>query len=962
MKSNIKTFVFTISFFLLATTTNVFSQVIESTKVREHLLMDFDWRFAFGNAADKEKDFGNGTRYFTYFAKAGFGDGPASDNFEDRTWRSINLPHDWAVELEFDAKASYSHGFKKVGYKYPETSVGWYRKTFAIPQSDLGKRISLQFDGIFRDAIVWVNGFYVGHELSGYASSTYDISDYLNYGGKNVVTVRVDASIEEGWFYEGAGIYRHVWLNKTSPLHVAQYGTFVSSEIKETAAEITSRTTIKNENTSKSTFSIEQTIFDASGMEISFHHAENLTLIPGSEKEHFAKFNVPQPKLWSPEMPYLYKLVTKVKSENKLIDEYETIFGIRSLRFDASQGFFLNGKHYLLKGTNNHQDHAGIGIAIPDALQEFRITRLKEMGSNAIRCSHNPPTPEFLDACDRLGMLVLDECRLMGSNQEHLDLLKRMILRDRNHPSVFIWSLGNEEWAIEGNEKGARITATMQAYAQQLDSSRRMTVANSGGWTHGTSTIEDVMGFNYIFNGNIDEQHKAFPNQPAIGTEETTSRATRGIFEDDSINAYMQPTDRKPGGRSLEEGFQYYAARPFLSGLFYWTGFDYRGEPHPYGWPQVASQCGILDLCGFPKEDFYYLKSWWDDKPVLHLLPHWNWSGKEGKEIKVWAYSNCDEVELFLNGISLGKKQIPTHSHLEWIVKYAPGTLLAKGFKNGKEIIRDKVETTEVPAKIKLSADRSIINADGEDVSVITIGTIDKNERWVPTAQNDLEFSLTGPGKIIGVGNGNPSSHEPDRFIETVERTTLDNMKIKIVDTLSEPTMTAESIEDSNWPAAFKSGYGEYEKGKNIVVRGTFDVKDFSEKTEITLFSKSLAEGQSVYVNGHLLGENIKRDDPNQVFILNHSYLHKGKNIFTFVGRPFVKRYQWDEISTDPGIIKIVNPPLPWKRKLFYGYAQLIIQSEKKPGEIILSVTSNGLTKSEIKVQSKSVVIRPSVE
>ena len=714
---------------------------------RERLLMDFGWRFAFGHSYDVKKDFSHATGYFSYFTKAGYGDGPALKNFDDRSWRTLNLPHDWAVELPFDPKASYSHGFKTVGRNYPETSIGWYRKTFSIPDSDLGKRISIEFDGIHRNSTVWINGFYLGEEPSGYYGFQYDITDYLNYGGDNVVAVRVDATMEEGWYYEGVGIYRHVWLNKTSQLHVAHHGTSVSSEINGNSADVTIRTTIANEGTSNANFIINQTIFDASGKAIAKRELKKLVLKSKDVNDSLCVFNIRNPKLWSPESPYLYKLITTINSGGVVVDRYETIFGIRNIRFDPKEGFFLNGKHLYLMGTNNHQDHAGVGTAMPDALQEFRIRRLKEMGSNAYRCSHNPPTPELLDACDRLGMLVIDENRLMGINAEHFELLKRLIMRDRNHPCVFIWSIGNEEWAIEGNITGARVASTMQTFVQRLDPTRRITYANSGGWGNGISTVQDVMGFNYIFNGDIDKQHKDFPNQPSMGTEETTSRGTRGIYKDDIQNAHMSAIDIKPSGQSIEEGFKFYAARPFLSGIFFWTGFDYRGEPQPFGWPQVSSQSGIVDLCGYPKDMFYYLKSWWTDEPVLHIFPHWNWKCKEGQPISVWAYSNCDEVELFLNSRSMGRKAMTKNSHIEWMVNFEPGTLSARGYKNGREIITDKIETTNEPTSITLNPDRSVIKGDGEDISVITVEVNDSKGRFVPTAENEIEFTIQGPGE-----------------------------------------------------------------------------------------------------------------------------------------------------------------------------------------------------------------------
>ncbi len=548
---------------------------------REHILMDFAWRFALGHSFDTNKDFGNGTGYFSYFTKAGYGDGPAAQNFEDRSWRLVNLPHDWVVELPFNNKGSHGHGYRAIGRNFPENSVGWYRKTFFIPADDLGKRISIEFDGVYRDAKVWVNGFYVGEEHSGYCNFTYDISDYLNYGSDNVIAVRVDATMEEGWFYEGAGIYRHVWLNKTAPLHVAYHGTFITSELNENAATLTIRTTVANDFNKPIEFDIEQTIVDVNGKTIATDIIKKTKLKPYNENVFYNRIQITKPKLWSIETPYLHKLLTIIKSGDTIVDSYETRFGIRTVRFDANSGFYLNGKHVILKGTNNHLDHAGVGIAIPDALQEYRIKCLKDMGSNAYRCSHNPPTPELLDACDKLGMLVIDENRLMGINEEHLDLLKGMMLRDRNHPSVILWSLGNEEWTIEGNIKGARIGTTMQNYAQQLDSSRAFTVAISGGWDNGTGTVMQVMGYNYIVQGNIDEHHSKFPWQAGVGTEESNTIGTRGVYKTDMEIGHMAPTNRVPENVGTESGWKFYVARPFLSGLFFWTGFDYRGEPNP---------------------------------------------------------------------------------------------------------------------------------------------------------------------------------------------------------------------------------------------------------------------------------------------------------------------------------------------------------------------------------------------
>lgn len=954
---------FIIGFTLFAFNSIIIAQSASNKVIRQKLLMDFGWRFAYGDPCNPADDFNNGTSYFSYYAKAGYGDGAAAKDFDDRGWRILNLPHDWAVEMPFDSTASPSHGYKALGPGFPENSIGWYRKSFHIPESDLGKKISIRFDGVFRNSKVWVNGFYLGQEHSGYAGFQYDITDYLNYGGDNEIAVRVDARMEEGWFYEGAGIYRHVWLLKTDPLHVATYGTFVTADVNGQSATVKARATIINENEKPAVFSVEQTILDANGKTIANRLLNNLNLKAGSKKQYYCTMDVSNAKLWSPEYPYRYKLVTTVRSGNTITDRYETRFGIRTLRFDASKGFFLNGKHVLIKGTNNHQDHAGVGVALPDALQTYRILRLKAMGANAYRCSHNPPTPELLDACDSLGMMVLDENRLMGINKEHLSLLKQMILRDRNHPSIILWSIGNEEWSIEGNEKGVRIASTMQSFVHQLDSSRLVTAASSGGWDHGISTVTDIAGYNYIHNGNIDQHHSLFPDQPSVGTEESTSHGARGTYVNDPAHGRLEQTDRVSPKFSIEKGIKFYSQRPFLSGLFFWTGFDYRGEPNPVGWPQVSSEYGILDQCGYPKDIFYYLRSWWTNDPVLHIFPHWNWN--KGDTVDVWVYSNCKEVELFLNNKSLGRKEMPEYGHLSWNVPYYPGKLLAIGYKDGKAIATDKVETTGKPKAVVLTADHSVINADGEDVSVITVSVNDNKKRSVPTADNEVTFQLNGPGKIIGVGNGDPASHEPDKYLDKLDRVMIKDLKKKTVNSLKNLPEVSFNYDDSNWQPAFRTEGREnriaQDTAKMIVIRGSFTLDAFTTETKITLFAKSLCQEQSVYINGKLIAEHVKRDAPGQSYILDHTILRPGKNVYAVVGTPLVKRNQWEYLNTDPGLVQVINPHDPWKRRLFNGMAQVIVQSEQKAGEITLTATSPGLTTAVIKVQTKPVKLRPAI-
>ncbi len=927
--------------------------------------MDFGWHFAFGHPFDTKKDFNTSTGYFSYLAKASYGDGAAAKNFDDRSWRKINLPYDWAVELPFDNKGSASHGFKAVGRNFPNTSIGWYRKTFPIPASDYGKRISIAFDGVYRNSMVWVNGFYLGTEASGYNSFEYNISEYLNYGGENTIAVRVDATMEEGWFYEGAGIYRHVSLNKTSPVHVATNGTFITTQLNNSNADVTAQSTLINESKSTKTISIVQTIIDVSNKIIATDSTNNILLNAYQEKNLTNILHVNNPHLWSVDTPYLHILITTVFDDGKLMDKYETTFGMRTIRFDANEGFFLNGKHLKIQGTDNHQDAAGVGTAMPDALIEYRIKQLKSFGCNGYRCSHNPPTPELLDACDRLGMLVIDENRLMGVTSTHFDALKTMMLRDRNHPCIISWSIGNEEWGIEGNELGARIASTMQSYAKSIDTTRAITAAISGGWQKGISNVIDVMGVNYIGQINTDEHHKEFPNQPMWGTEEGATHTTRGIYADDSARHYLSAYDHKPHDDfySIEDAWKYYTVRKYLAGMFIWTGFDYRGEPTPFGFPSTASQTGILDQCGFPKDVFYYLKSWWTKDTVLHIFPHWNWKGMEGKEIDIWAYSNCDEVELFLNKKSLGKQTMLLNGHLEWKVKYQSGILSAIGYKNGKKVATDATQTTGDAVAINLSANKNIIKANKEDVAIITVDVKDKSNLHLPVADNEINFTINGPGKIIGVGNGDPASLEPDKYIDTIQTVSIENLKEKIVNSFDNPAEIKPDYNDANWDNAFKNertqAFGT--SAKVIIYRGNFTLPKYSNDAQVSFFYKPVGKEQSIYINGKLIADSIKENGSNTAFVLEKSILHEGKNSITIVASPLLKQHSWDNINMDAGIFQIITPATVWKRKLFNGLAQVIVQSTGAAGEITLTATSNGLQQTHLKLQSTSGEIRASV-
>ena len=505
-------------------------------------------------------------------------------------------------------------------------------------------------------------------------------------------------------------------------------------------------------------YEVEQRMLDAEGREVAHVSGIMYPLLAKETRTSDHRIKISNPHLWSTTDPYLYKVETTVKVDGKVTDVYTTTTGLRDIKFDAERGFLLNGEPLKLKGVNMHQDHAGVGSAIPDALQAWRIKQLKQFGCNAYRASHNPMTPALLDICDREGMLVIDENRLMGINDEHLRLLERMIKRDRNHPSIILWSDGNEEWGLENSVQGTRLAEAMREYTRLYDPTRPSTVANAGG----TELIKglDVVGFNYIVQNDVDNRKKNNPSWKIVGTEETSGCGTRGwYFKDENCKGRMVSlnlTNEQNYENIIERGWKFYDERPWAAGLFYWTGFDYRGEPNPLSYPAHESEFGILDYCGFWKDEAWYLKSWWTSAPVLHIFPHWNLQGHEGEEVELWAYSNCDEVELIVNGKKLGRQAMPKNGHLKWKAVYQPGKVVAYGYKNGKRTMTQVIETTKPAYKLVLKSDRQEIMADGRDVAVITVEVQDQKGRIVPDACPMLNLTLEGEGRILGVGNGDP--------------------------------------------------------------------------------------------------------------------------------------------------------------------------------------------------------------
>jgi beta-galactosidase len=764
---------------------------------RERFLLDFGWKFFQGNASDPARDLGFGDGQGD-FAKAG-GFKFADEKFDDSKWRSLNLPHDWAVELPFVHEESIrEHGYKPIGRKYPETSIGWYRRSFELPKEDAGRRITIDFDGAFRSALVFFNGYFVGRNDNGYAPFSFDVSDYANFGSKNYLTVRMDASFGDGWFYEGAGIYRHVWLTKTDAVHLGQWETWVRSDLKGPVATLSLGTIVQNNSRVAANALVHWKIVDAEGKTLATAESPAQTIAADSQASYTASAKLANPALWSPETPTLYKAIVTVESGGKKLDAEQVSFGVRTTLFDVDKGFFLNGKSVKIKGTCNHQDHAGVGAALPDRLQWFRLALLKEMSGNAVRTSHNMPTPEWVEACDRMGMMMMCETRLESSTAEGLAQYELMVKRYRNSPAIILWSIGNEEWKLQKNPEGERVAATMIARSHQLDPTRVCTAAVNGNYGTGISKALDVEGFNYNLK-DVEPYHKAHPTQPLVGSETASAISERGIYSTDKLRNWISAYDVNfpRWAETAEEWWTFYAERDYLPGGFAWTGFDYRGEPTPYGWPTINSFFGIIDMCGYPKDTFFYYKAWWGSEPVLHLLPHWNWEQRAGEPITVWVHSNLDEVELFLNGVSQGKQTVKPLTHLEWKVKYEPGTLEARGSKDGKIVLTEKRETTGAIASIRLTPDRKTIDADGEDLVFIRVEGLDAQGRLVPVADDFLQFKIAGEGRFLGVGNGDPNCLESDK---EPKRSLFNGLAQIIVQSTKTPgEITIEAFND-DWP------------------------------------------------------------------------------------------------------------------------------------------------------------------
>jgi beta-galactosidase len=718
--------------------------------------LDQGWRFHLGDVPFP-KIRGHGWSYAN--AKAGNAQGAASSEYDDSDWRELDLPHDWVVEGPFDKDENLAQGYRPRG-------KAWYRRALRLDPADRGKQLSIEFGAIATQATVWFNGSVVAHNWSGYNALQIDITPFARYGDElNSIAVRVDADSMEGWWYEGGGIYRHVWLTKRAAVHIADDGVHADPRRGESGRwTLPVVATLGNIGPKTEAVEVEAQLVDPWGKVVSAGRVA--AEIPSLDQvEARLVLDVATPRLWSVDDPALYTVRTRVLQAGKVADEAITSTGFRTLRFDPDQGFFLNDRSLKIKGVCLHQDHAGVGVAVPDSLWDFRLRRIKAMGANAVRCAHNAPAPEMLEAADRLGVLILDENRNFNPSPDYMRQLEWLIRRDRNHPSVFLWSVFNEE-PMQGTEAGYQMVRRMVAAVKRLDDSRPVTAAmNDGMFTPiNVSQAVDVVGFNYQPD-RYDRFHAEHPNLPMMSSEDTSAFMTRGEWFTDRARNILAENDEEPSswGTTHRKGWEAIAKRPFVAGAFLWSGIDYRGEPTPFEWPSASSFFGAMDLCGFPKMAFFLHRAQWiEDRPLLDLAPHWTWPGREGQPIKVMALTNAEAVELRLNGKLVSRQAVDPFVMPSWTVPYAPGRLEAIGYVDGKPVSRTVVETAGPPVALRLTPDRTVLTGDGADAAPITVEALDKAGRTVPTANLKVTFGIDN-GRIIGLGNGDPNCHEPEK-------------------------------------------------------------------------------------------------------------------------------------------------------------------------------------------------------
>lgn len=673
------------------------------------------------------------------------------------------------------------------GHGYLPVYPAWYRRNLLIPASAKGKTVWLDFGGVYRDAIVFINGHFIVQHPSGYTGFRLNVTSDIRYGRPNMISVFVDPRWFEGWFYEGGGIYRHVRLIITNKLHVAPWGTFVISKISgpihygspqgdQAATDLTIQTTVQNDHRSGRTFTLVSQVIDPAGRIVASTKSGE-KLAAGRRRTFRQQIALKDALLWSLKHTNLYRLVTTVRSGGDVLDRKSTTFGIRKIQFEPDHGFFLDGRHVEIKGICNHQGFPGVGIGAPDDLWTWRIAKLKAMGANAYRTAHNPLSQAFYRAADRMGILVMDENRHLGDNYypsgekrtpySNLSDLKWMILTGRNHPSIIMWSMCNEGGCLEKTSHGVTVFAAMKEAVEKLDPTRPVTGALNGGYTSkGIPSVEDILGMNY-HTGEFSKVHAEFPHLMIFGSEDLNSKTSRGTVATDrgtglcaEYGCWMTPGGNVNGGEPWDS-WAPVMENPFVAGEFIWTGFDYRGEPNPFNWPAVTSQTGVMDMAGFSKPAYHYWKAWWRRKPSVYAFPSWDFpKSMVGKDVLVRAYSNCERVELEVNGRGYGKQKMPPYKYVEWHVPYAPGELEVIGFNHGHEVAKYTIHTAGPAVSLRLTDEVHELTANGEAVAPIAVAVVDAHGRVVPEAGNKIRVLVSGAGTLVGTADGNPASHE----------------------------------------------------------------------------------------------------------------------------------------------------------------------------------------------------------
>ncbi len=729
--------------------------------MREKLSMDFAWRFHLDNF---ERPVPSNMMFYYNHTKAERALGPAAASFYDGDWEIVDLPHDYAIAGGIDFTASDTEGFVR-------RQNGWYRRLFSLAPEDKGRRIVLLFDGIATHAVVWVNGHLLYRNFCGYTSFYVDVTEFVNYGDLlNEVSVYVDTRDFEGWWYEGAGIYRHVWMLKTAPICVETWGTYIrTKKEKYTDWTVSLHAEIRSILYSDREIAIRCVIRDDLDQILSEERKQFTALAREKTKCSFT-LPVRDPKLWSVDHPELYTAEVRIELDGREIDRYDTVFGFRTIAF-TTEGFFLNGEKLKLKGVCAHEDHANLGVAVPDEVRELRMRTLKSIGCNAYRCSHNPPTPEVLDLCDRLGILVMDENRWFDSSVEGLSQLRHMLIRDRNHPSVIMWSMANEE-PIQGTERGQQIMKSMRFEARKLDDTRPIMMAMHSGCLDkdGVAGVSDVIGINYQIE-LYDQIHEAFPDIPLVASEVGGKMLPFGIMGDGS-----------------GEDWEAANTRDYFLGMFKWVAFGYRGESR--GWPRLFSRSGIIEPTAAAKENTWFYKQMWDEKDsFVKIWPkHWNWPGREGEQITVSVYSNAETVSLYQDGRLLESRKVDPYARTRFRVLYAPGELTATAERDGK-LCEDVIRTTGLPHTLTMEASRTKVNADRTSTVIVEVTASDKNGDKCLWATNHVRFQINGPASLLAVSNNDPYNKESasapehdlfDGYCQLVLKTTAEPGTIRI--------------------------------------------------------------------------------------------------------------------------------------------------------------------------------------